>query len=329
MVVGLGFVSQFWLPTLLTRADVEVVAVVDPAADRPGPPCPRFEQLDDALDAVEANLVVNLTPPALHREVVEAALERGCHVFGEKPMATTLEDARALVELAEQRGLTFAVMQNRRFVPAVRRLGEAVASGAIGEPVLSCADMFMAPRHRASYLSGMDSPLLREMAIHTFDQARFLAGAEPVAVTCVELDPPHSWYEGAATAIATFELADGSMFSYRGSWVAPGFATSYDAAWRISGTRGTATWDGVGDPEVEVALERTEPYGEAPVERHVWPVEATATGFEACIDAVLDALRDGRPPETDCADTIRSLTMVFAALRSSREQRRVLMNEFL
>ena len=338
VIAGAGLVAQFWLPALQSAPDVEIVALVEPdeararaVADRYGLACPLYARLEDALDQAAPDLLVNLTPPAAHRAVVEAALERGCRVFGEKPMATTLADAEAQVRRAQRTGVPFAVMQNRRFQPAIRRLREGIASGAIGDPVLLCADMFMAPRHGNTYLEAMDHPLLLEMAVHTFDQARFLSGAEPVAVYCRELDPPNSWYAGPAAAACTFELSNGAMFSYRASWVAEGFATSYDAAWRVSGTRGTAVWDSWGDPLCEVGLPRDEPLGSGPVARSTWPAAAArdATGHAACIDAVLAALRAGQRPETDCADNLRSLAMVFAALRSAQEGRRVRLDELL
>ncbi len=336
LVAGAGLVARFWLPPLLARADVEVVGLVEPddararaVAETHGLACPRYATVEDALGDLAPGLFVNLTPPAAHRAVVELALERGWDVFGEKPMATTLEDARALVQHAKAAGRRFVMMQNRRYQPAIRRLRAGIAAGEIGEPVLLCADMFMAPVHDNTYLHAMEHPLLMEMAVHTFDQARFLSGAEPVAVHCVELDPPGSWYGGPAAAVCTFELSNGAVFTYRASWVAPGFPTSYDAAWRIGGPLGTALWDSYGDPVCEVALERTEPLGPAPVRGSVWTAEPPrdATGHAVCVDAALAALADGRPAETDGADNLRSLTMAFAALRSAAEGRRVRLHE--
>ena len=47
----------------------------------------------------------------------------------------------------------------------------------------------------------MDSPLLVDMAIHTFDAARYVTGGDPVSVLCTEFNPPWSWYRGAASAV--------------------------------------------------------------------------------------------------------------------------------
>ena len=75
------------------------------------------------------------------------------------------------------------------------------------------------------------------MAIHQFDLARDLIGGEPVAVYCESYNPGWSWYAGDAAAEVTFEFADGSRFSFSGSWCSPGLETSWNGAWRVSGAR--------------------------------------------------------------------------------------------
>jgi predicted dehydrogenase len=336
VVAGLGLVSQFWLPTLVRQPDLAVVAIVDPLAERRrrardayGLACAEAESVEHALGATNANLLVNLTPPALHRATVEPGLRAGCDVLTEKPLAASFEDAVALVELAEQNGRLLSVMQNRRFVPAIRRLRAGIEAGTLGEPFQLSADMFMAPRHDNTYLETQASPLLTEMAIHTFDQARYLSGSDAVAVFCHEFDPPGSWYGGAAAAVCTFELESGAVFGYRGNWVAPGFATSYDATWRISGPRGAAVWDSWGDPECEVELERTESFGSAPVRRERWRVDHDLQGHEPALEHLLDALRAGGPAETHGRDNLDSLAMAFASVLSARERRRVELAELL
>ena len=70
-----------------------------------------------------------------------------------------------------------------------------------------------------------------------------ISGANPVSVYCQEFNPPGSWYAGNAMAICIYEMSDGSVFNYRGSWCA-GAQTSWEAAWRVTGEKGTAIWDG-------------------------------------------------------------------------------------
>jgi predicted dehydrogenase len=335
-VVGTGSISQFWLPLLRDRPDVDVVALVDvdagvarAAAERDGVGAPIFATLERAVDATAPDVVVNLTPPEWHRAIVETALGLGCHVLGEKPIATTLKDAQALVRAAEAAGRTYAVMQNRRFEHGIRTLRDGLAAGRIGSVTMLACDFFKAP-HFGGFREAMESPLLLDMAIHQFDQVRFLAGVEPAAVSCYEFNPARSWYRGDSAAICTFELADGSVFSYRGSWSAEGLGTSWNGSWRVVGTAGTALWDGEGNPVAEIAHAPEEPQLLYPVKHAAW--ERTwhgPTGHAGCLDEMLAALAQGRQPETVASDNLKSFAMVLAALTSAREGSRIELGQLI
>ncbi|WP_169747806.1 Gfo/Idh/MocA family protein [Pseudonocardia acaciae] len=333
VVVGAGMAADFWLPPLCARDDVQITAIVeiDPARgssliERYGLGCEQYPQVATAVTETDANLVVNLTPPAAHRAVAEEALAAGCDVFGEKPVAESLADARAITASARAAGRRYIVMQNRRFAPGMRALREGIAAGLIGRPTFVCADMFVAPHHYGGFREEtMEHPLLLDMAIHTFDQARFLIGADPVSVYCHEFNPAGSWYLGNAAASCVFEFGDGTVFSYRGSWVGEGCATSFDATWRVTGTAGSVLWDGVGAPRGEAALRSDSRYF-WPTERVGWPnpeLDRDATHHSEAIEATLNTLRAGGCPETDSADNIPSLAMALAAIISGRERRLV------
>ena len=74
-------------------------------------------------------------------------------------------------------------------------------------------DMFLGA-HFTGFRNTMDHPLLVDMAIHTFDEARYLLSeARPVLAYCQEFNPPNSWYKGDASAVAVFEMSDGSVIA--------------------------------------------------------------------------------------------------------------------
>ena len=140
-------------------------------------------------------------------------------------------------------------------------------------------------------------------------------------VFCEELNIPGSWYRGDATAVCLFRLSDGSVFSYRGSWSADGFQTSWQSQWRVLGANGTAVWDGESIPEAEVRCSASEA-GEVRYRRvSVSDTWKGRSGHQGCIDEMHAALLEGRRAETDCADNIKSLAMVFGALQSARNRR--------
>ena len=321
VVAGCGGIAPAWLGAARTREDVAIVAMADPLQDRAEAlasrfdlACPLFTSLEAALAAQEADLVFNLTAPAAHHEVTLTALAAGCHVFSEKPLAASMEEAIELAEAAERAGRALSVMQNRRYSPSIRSMRDALRSGVIGTPGLYAVDFFLGP-HFGGFREAMASPLVLDMAIHNFDCARFLAGARPVAAHCIEFNPPGSWYAGAAAALCAFEMSDGSVVSYRGSWAAVGFPTSWEGSWRITGSAGTAVLDG-SEPRYQVAAS-----GEGFI-HPVRDVTAPSTwegreGHAGCLDEMLAALAAGRPAETSAADNLLTIAMVFGALASS------------
>jgi len=89
----------------------------------------------EALVAAGANVIHVLTPPSSHARVALEALERGCHVLVEKPVAESVEDALAIAQLAREKGLTASVNHSLLYDPQVRRALDKVRSGALGQVV--------------------------------------------------------------------------------------------------------------------------------------------------------------------------------------------------
>ncbi|WP_188989084.1 Gfo/Idh/MocA family protein [Paenibacillus nasutitermitis] len=330
VVAGCGGMSNTWLDYVGQRENAEIVGLVDifedsakKMAEKRGLDVPTFTELSQALAATDANLVFDVTIPASHKQIVTTAMEAGCNVFGEKPMAESYADAEEIVRTSTQTGKRYAVMQNRRYLKQIRSFRDLVGSGAIGQIGSIHADFFLGP-HFGGFRDAMDSPLIIDMAIHTFDQARFIIGADPVSVYCHEYNPPGSWYKGNASAICIFEMSDGSVFSYRGSWCAEGLSTSWEADWRVTGSKGSAKWDGASLPIAEAVDTSKGPEFILPMQQ----IDAADTwegreGHWGCLDEMFHALEQGRPAETDCLDNIKSVAMVFGAVESARTGKKV------
>jgi predicted dehydrogenase len=166
--------------------------------------------------------------------------------------------------------------------------------------------------------------LLIDMAIHTFDVARFFTGTDPVAVYCKEWNPKGSWYDHDASAICIFEMTSGVVFAYRGSWSSEGCHTTWESNWRFIGTEGSAVWDGADGFQAEKVVGREGfTYPKAPVGLPEPSAEDRVGGHQGLIADFLDCVRTGRQPETSAADNIKSLAMCFAAAESADAGRRV------
>lgn len=339
VVVGTGGMGRGWLRSILAYDEVELVGVADLDVDTAraalaevGAPDgiavePTVEQV---VDNVRPDFVVDVAIPEAHHPITIAALSRGIPVLGEKPLAATLAEAVDLVAASAAYDRLFMVSQNRRYHAELFALRHQLAQ--LGRLGIVVSDFFKAP-HFGGFRDEMAHPLVLDMAIHTFDSARFIIGAEPVSVSCEEYNPPWSWYSGDAGATATFAFADGTRYVYTGSWCSPGMETSWNASWRVSGEYGSAAWDGDGPPSFDVP----EPAGEA-VEagaggasgavgaasagagggRSAGPLQPPGAGIDGSLRDFVAALRNGSTPMGECRDNLMSLAMVHAAIESAR-----------
>ena len=254
VMVGCGQMSNGWLtairetPALADGLEIAGLVDLDPAvaaarAAGHGLTVPTGADLGAMLEKVQPDVVFDLVVPPARRGVVETAFAHGCDVLSEKPMANSLAEARALLDLAQRHGRLHAIVQNRRHLPGIRQVRALIDRGDLGEITGLHADFFLGPRF-GGFREEMAHVLLLDMAIHTFDAARYLLPSEPVAVYCQETNPRGSWFARDAAANALFDCAGGEVFTYRGSWCAEGAPTSWESGWRITGTRGSLLWDG-------------------------------------------------------------------------------------
>lgn len=331
VVVGCGGMANTWIDYVLQRDNADIVALVDVhietaegMAAKKGLTAPVYSDLEEALATHhDANLVIDVTIPAAHKQIVSTALKANCHVFGEKPMAESMDDAKELLKLAKETGYTYTVMQNRRYNKQIRALRTLLARDEIGQINSIHADFFLGP-HFGGFREAMDSPLILDMAIHTFDQARYLTNADPVSVYCHEYNPPSSWYKGNASATCIFEMSNGAVFTYQGSWSAEGISTSWESDWRVIGSKGTAKWDGFNLPYYEVVDEsKSIEFLRPVIRKEASEIHFGHEGHWGCLDEMFLALEQGRTAETDCEDNIKSMAMVFGAIESARTGKKI------
>jgi predicted dehydrogenase len=314
VLVGAGAMGRAWIGAIDRSADAELVGLVDldravaeaALAQRPQP--------SDVLvgtDAVEvartvgADAVVNVTIPAAHLPVNLAALDAGFPVLCEKPVTPTVRDALVLAAAAETTGRLLMVSQSRRYYAALAALRDRAAE--LGRVGVVSTEFLKAP-HFGGFREEMDHPLIVDMAIHSFDVARYLLGRTPVRVDCRSFNPEWSWFKGDAAATALFEFDGGERFAYTGSWVAPGLETSWNGRWRVGTAEGSVEWDG----ESTLLSQR----GDERARREEIP-PAPAESIEGSLAEFVGALRTGATPSGEIHDNVFTLAMVEAAVLSA------------
>jgi predicted dehydrogenase len=140
-VVGAGFVAQRrHIPAFLRlKKYVSLSAVCDlnhelakEVAKKFGIPN-AYSNLSEMLSKERPDIVDVCTPPGVHAPVSVEAMEAGCHVLLEKPMASNLADCDKMIEAAEKNNVKLSVVHNQRFYPPFLKAEEHVKNGAIGE----------------------------------------------------------------------------------------------------------------------------------------------------------------------------------------------------
>ena len=330
IVTGLGNRGLYWVGHLKQRDDCEIVGYVEPVAanrqravEKQGVPEKLiFDSLDAAIQNTEADFLMDVTPPAVHHEVAEKAFAAGLHVLGEKPLSDDFATARRVAELGAKSGVKHMITQNYRFRPQPRTTRRAIAEGLIGEPG-QCDVRF--------YMNWADNPgshyvtepfmLINDMMVHHFDLFRYVLGENPEDVQAITWNQPWGWHAGDAAHAIVFRFPSGLVATHVAVGCAVGSRTNYNGDWRIEGPQGSIDW--TGEETTYSHLHRTE----QPVDHRPLELLDVPAPEQAMLDEFFAAIREDREPECSARDNLNSLAMVFAAIRSAQEGRRVALGE--
>lgn len=198
---------------------------------------------EEALTTAEAVIVAS--PSSEHATQARIALEHGCHVLVEKPLALTASDVDPLIPLADERKLVLGVAMNLRFHPALAALRDAVRSGTIGRPLVARAwfgSWLPGWRPDVDYRSSYSAR--RELgggvladAIHEIDYLMWILG--PVAtVTAALATVSELEIDVEDVAQLQLEFASGLNAAVSLDYL----DRSYDRGCRIVGSEGTLVW---------------------------------------------------------------------------------------
>ena len=219
--LGVGGRGAWPLRKVAERDDFESVALVDvnpsnltSAMEKTGlPDSACFTSLEDALEAVEADAVIVITPPDLHARQCLDAVRAGKHVLVEKPFTKSLADARQIVDEAQERGVKVAVCQNARYAAASVTINRLVSAGTYGR--VSFGLMTKYGWRPGVHHSGLDQhAYLWERGIHDLDAMRFMVNARPSRIWGNSFNPDWSPYRGGGGVYGWVEFEGGATFGY-------------------------------------------------------------------------------------------------------------------
>jgi UDP-N-acetyl-2-amino-2-deoxyglucuronate dehydrogenase len=278
----------------------------------------------DLFADADVDAVILCTPSGVRRDYTLAAAAAGKHVLVEKPIEVKLERAREMVAACERAGVALGVVFQSRFKPHPRAVREAVARGALGDPVLGSmavkwlrdAAYYRSADWRGTWAFDGGGPLINQ-AIHNVDQLLWMMG-DVTRVRATTANRLHHEIEVEDTVVAQLEFASGALGVIEATTATyPGSARRLE----LHGTAGTITllddeigeWDlrdGSPAPGHEVSAATAFARATHVMADHRW--------HQLQIEDFVDAVRAGRPPQVDGREGMRSLALVTAVYEAAR-----------
>ncbi len=303
-MVGAGWIAADHAAVLAERDDVELVAVCDLDRSRAERLAPHaYERWQDLLDEERLDALWVCTPPLAHREPTVAALERGIHVYLEKPIARRLDDAAAIVAAAEAFAAVCAVGYQWHATEVLEDLRAALAGQAISLLVgRSIGPTGSRPWFLDREQGGGN---ILERGSHQIDLVRTIAGevdrvqAAASTVLLGQAEGDRGDIDDAATLV--LHLAGGGIAAIVVAWTRQGLPKLYT----LDVVASDATLALTLDPEF--SLRGTSAGREIDAGSSQHP-------FERSIDRFLEAARAGDPSRVFCtpADAARTLAVARA-----------------
>ena len=310
-LIGAGWIAADHVAALAKRDDTELVAVCDVDRARAEQLAPAgaavYEDWHELLDRDQLDALWVCVPPLAHREPTVAALERGMHVYLEKPVARTAEDAGAIVAAAERNGAVCAVGYQWHATEVVDDLRSALE----GQEVSLLLGRSIGPTgSRPWFLDrAQGGGNVLERGSHQIDLVRTVAGdvarvqAAASSVLLGQAEGERGDIEDAATLVLQHE--SGALSTIVVGWTRQGLPGIYD----LGVVASEATLELKLDPDFMLhGISK----GEA--------VEARGTQhpFERSIDRFFEAVRTGDPALVFCTprDAARTLAVANACERA-------------
>ena len=342
--IGAGFIMRDCHLVAYRNAGYNVVAITSQPPEQAREVAhlrgiPKIHNSNDELLADPSIEVVDIAvPPNLQLSIVNAAVMHADHIKGilaQKPLATNYPEAKEIVRLCSEAGITLAVNQNMRYDQSMRALKTVLERGYLGEPILATIEMRAIP-HWQTWVKDLGKVTLLNMSIHHLDSFRFLFGDPKSVYVSARTDPRTKFEHTDGIVLYILEYANGfRATSWDDVWAGPareGGAPDTYIKWRVEGTDGLAqgtigwpSYPNVTPSTIDFTTKLQPGVWFAPRWKEVWFPDA----FEGTMGMLLDALATGTEPAVCGRDNLKTMALLDACYKSIAEHRPVEIEEIL
>ena len=313
-VIGLGFgANHARILDEMEGVRLSAVADTNPTSLLPfqGTPVHAHSDYSTMLASEALDAVIVALPAALHLDASLRAIDAGCALLVEKPLAPSLQDAAEIAQAARQRGCCLMPGHIERFNPAVIEAACRVRSGEIGRVLHVAARRMSATRAGAhgNRLPPTDVNVVHDSAIHDIDAMRFILGLEVESVFAAAQLGVVRPVEDSVSAVLRFESPDSAQ---------PGPIAGLNVSWlsqhrlrdvAIMGARGSLMVDYAAQT-LALSTSSDTPARQLPVPH--------ADQLRAELEAFVASVRDGAPPAVTPEDGLAAVAVADAITRSAR-----------
>ncbi|WP_318618003.1 Gfo/Idh/MocA family oxidoreductase [Sporosarcina sp. YIM B06819] len=325
-VIGCGSIAKYrHLGEYDSHSAVEIVAVCDiveeraqEAADQYG--ATAYTDYKKLLEVENVDAVSVCLPNYLHAPVSIAALEAGCHVLCEKPMATSKEEAEAMIAAAKSNDKKLMIAHNQRFVPSHARARALIASGEIGK-IYSFRTAFGHGGPEGWSVDGKDSwffnkeqafiGAMGDLGVHKADLLRYLLGEEFVEVAGFIETSAKENSDVDDNAVCILKSESGVIGTLAASWA---YTAKEDNSTIIYGEHATLRLED--DPDYSLIVQYKN--GEV-VNYALGAIQSNAEGGQTTthvINHFIESIVQNTEPLINGEEGMKSLDVILAALAS-------------
>lgn len=336
-VIGCGSIAQHrHLPEYIANKNVELAAVCDINEERALKVAEKYgvnsyTKYEELLSSGKVDAVSICTPNYLHAPISIAALEAGIHVLCEKPMATSRQEAEAMIAAAEKSGKKLMIAHNQRFVPSHQKARHLIASGEVGK-IYSFRTAFGHGGPEGWSVEGKEGWFFQkekafvgamgDLGVHKTDLLRYILGEEIVEVGAFVETSAKDFADVDDNAVCVLKTESGIIGTLAASWA---YVSKEDNSTIIYGEKAILRLED--DPVHSLVVQYAN--GEV-VKYELGKIQSNEEGGQQnshVIEKFVDSVLYDEEPPVPGREGMKSLEVILAALDSNETKQIVRVSE--